>query len=143
MKKILMFTLILVLVVLSSLNCYAAIPQEGSSEASPLYVGTRSHNERFTISSRGQATMEAELAPLSTSTIDNVKVTFVIKNEDKVTIYNKSYDATWSNIEKAFNLTKYHDLELKGIYSLQVTYKCYKNDTLLETIKSNLIFKTY
>ena len=91
MKKII--TILFILLILFSLtsNCFAATFSDEGTEIEPYYVGTRSHTEIFNISSSGVATMNVALAPFSTTTIDEVKATLVIKNSSGTNVYNKTY----------------------------------------------------
>ncbi|MCI9639189.1 MAG: hypothetical protein HFE72_03515 [Emergencia sp.] len=144
MKKVVMVMLIFVIFLLSSMACFAADPTEREdSTVEPMYVATQSHSETFTISSNGLAKMDVALAPFSSTILDRVNVTLSIKNSSGTSIYNKSYDMTWSSIYARFKLTKECQLSKSGTYEFQATYKCYKNNSLIETIKSSKILKSY
>ncbi len=144
MKKIIMLVLVLAMFLLSSMACFAAVPTErDDSEIEPMYVATQSQSATFTISSKGLATMDVSLAPLSSTTIDKVNVTLSIKNSSGKSVFNKSYDMTWSSISMRFKLSKEYQLSQNGTYEFQATYKCYKNNSLIETIKSSSILKSY
>ena len=143
MKKIIFVTLILSIIFLSTANCFAAIFSENYTDSSPYYVGTRSHEEVFIISNSGQATMDVMLKPLNSSAIDKVMITLTIKNSSGTTVYNKSYDSAWSNVDGAYCVIKNYQLESAGRYTFQATYKCYKKNTLIETIKSEVISKSF
>lgn len=140
MKKVVAVTVVLIIFLLSATVCFAGAPSDGNS---PYYVGTQSHVEIFKISSGGEATMNTSLEPFSLDTVDSVNVTLVIKNSYGTKVYNKSYDMPWSTAYGSFKLIKEHQLTQKGIYEFQATYKCYKGSTLVETIKSNSILKSY
>ncbi len=143
MKKTI--TIMLLLLMLFSLtgNCFAATYSGGGTEEEPYYVGTKSHTEIFNISSSGVATMNVALVPLSATTIDEVEATLVIKNSSGTNAYNKTYNLPWNNLYESFKIIKEHQLSKKGTYSFRVTYRCYKNGLLVETIKSTSIFKNY
>lgn len=144
MKKIKMLVLILVMFLLSATICFAASSTEvENSIVQPMYVATQSHTETFTISTNGLAKMNVELAPFSKTTLDRVNVTLSIKSSSGTSIYNKSYDMTWNSVYARFKLTKEYQLHKNGTYEFQATYKCYKNNSLVETIKSNRFLKTY
>lgn len=144
MKKMVMTVFTVVMILLSSMNCFAAIPTErDDSVVEPMYVATQSQTAMFTISSKGLATMNVSLMPFNKSTLDKVNVTLNIKNSSGTSVYNKSYDMTWSNIYGSFKLTKEYQLSKSGTYEFQATYKCYKNNSLVETIKSTKILKSY
>ena len=58
-------------------------------------------------------------------------------------VYNKTYDATWSNVSKSYSTTKNYQLGKAGRYTFRATYKCYKNGSLLETIKCDPLYKSF
>lgn len=143
MRKMMTIIFVLLMVFLLTSNCYAATSSGGETEINPCYVGTKSHTEIFNISSSGVATMNVALAPFNTTTIDEVKATLVIKNSSGTNVYNKTYNLPWNSLYASFKVIKEYQLPEKGTYSFRVTYKCYKNGSLIETIKSSSIFKTY
>lgn len=144
MKKVVMTILILAMFLLSSMVCFAAAPTErDDSIVEPMYVATKSQTAIFTISSKGMATMNVSLIPFTKTSLDRVNVTLNIKNSSGTSVYNKSYDTSWSSISASFKLTKEYQLSKSGTYEFQATYKCYKNGSLIETIKSNSILKSY
>ena len=143
MKRIITIIFILLMLFSFTGNCFAATSAGGGTEIAPCYVATRSHTESFNISSSGVATMNVALAPFNTSTIDEVKATLVIKNSSGTNVYNKTHNLPWNSLYASFKTIKEHQLTKKGVYSFQVTYKCYKNGSLVETIKSTSILKSY
>lgn len=139
-----MLVLVLAMFLLSSMACFAAVPTErDDSEIEPMYVATHSQSATFKISSKGLATMNVSLIPFTKTSLDRVNVTLNIKNSSGASVYNKSYDTSWSSISASFKLTKEYRLSKSGTYEFQATYKCYKNGSLIETIKSNSILKSY
>lgn len=140
-EKIVMTILIFAMFLLSSMVCFAAVPTErDDSIVEPMYVATQSQIAIFTISSKGLATMNVSLIPFTKNSLDRVNVTLNIKNSSGTSVYNKSYDTSWSSISASFKLTKEYQLSKSETYEFQATYKCYKNGSLIETIKSE--FKT-
>lgn len=143
MKKVLIIAVLLMVLLLSTTVCYATSLWDENLEISPYYVGTQSHVQIFTISSSGLATMNVSLTPFNSTTIDAVKVTLVIKNSSGVKVYNKTHDMEWSSLYGSFKTVKDYQLSTKGVYEFQATYKCYKDGSLLETINSSSIVKSY
>lgn len=143
MKKIVTIVSLVLMILLSTTVCFAAISLDEVTDITPKYVGTQLHSENFSINSDGLATMNVSLKPLSTTTIDEVKVTLVIKNSLGTNVYNKTYDMEWSSLYGSFKTIKEYRLSANGVYEFQATYKCYKNNSLLETIKSSTILKSY
>lgn len=144
MKKFVMAITILVMVLGSTLGCFAAVPTDyDDSQVNPMYVATQSHAEIFKISSKGLAKMDVALTPFSKTTLDKVNVTFVIKNSAGTSVYNKTYDVPWSSLYAKFTIMKEYQLSKSDIYEFQATYRCYKNNSLVETIKSSKLLKSY
>ncbi len=144
MKRITTIILVLTMVLLSATASFAAEPTErDDSVATPMYVGTSSHSALFTISSTGLSKMSVSLSPFTTTTFDKVTVNLSIKNSSGTSVYNKTFSMPWSSIYARFKLEKEYQLSKKGTYEFQATYKCYKNNTLIETIKSGKQLKSY
>ena len=138
MKKVKIFVIVILAILISVNICFA-----DTTDISTNYVGTNSHSELFSINNNGLSTMNVALLPLSSSSIDEVKVTLVIKNASGTKVYNRSYNMPWNNLYGRYKLIKEYQLSNKGVYSFQATYKCYKNESLLEIIKSRNILKSY
>lgn len=138
MKK----TIGVVIVLLTVLIC-TNMSYGDALAAQPYYVGTKSHNELFNISDSGKATMNVALSPLSSASMNEVKVTLTIKNSSGTKVYNRTYNMPWNSVYGKYKLTKEYQLPNSGTYSFQATYKCYKNNTLLETINTKSIYKSY
>lgn len=141
LKRILQMFIIVVLVFSFTSSCFAAVPLDDS--VSPCYIGTDFANTSFKISSGGTATMRGALAPKNSTVIDKVTVQFVVKNSSGTSIYNKTYTATWNDVYAQYIVQKTYPMPSKGTYIMQATYRCYKNNSLIETIQSDKITKTY
>lgn len=134
MKKIIC-TVCMVIFILSSVStCFADIEDNDIQQIEPRFVGTFLHMERLSISSSGYATTTARLEPKSEDSIDEVKVTMTLKKIDGTLIRKKTYDAVWSQTYFEFQAADHKQLTDKGAYYLDVTYKCYKDGKLLETL---------
>lgn len=112
-------------------------------QITPNYVGTLNHITTFDIKNDGTAKMRGALTPKNKTVIDNVKVSFVIKDIIGNTVYNKTHTAVWSSLYGQYIADKSHDLSKRGTYTLKAKYMCYKNGTLLKSIYSKGITKTY
>ena len=142
MKKFFATALILLMLALSTANCFAAT-SSSNSEMSAQYVVTMLHVETFTISSGGMASMKGRLEPMDDTEVDQVKITLTLEDGAGTVVYNKTYDATWSNVSKSYSTTKNYQLGKAGRYTFRATYKCYKNGSLLETIKCDPLYKSF
>lgn len=101
------------------------------------YVGTYMHMETLQISSSGKATMKARLEPKTEDSIDEVVVTIKLKNPNGIVLHNETYDATWSSVAFQYQVTDSESVATRGKYTMSVTYKCYKDGSLLETISGS------
>lgn len=141
LKKITQMFLVILLILSFTASCFAAT---GSDDGiSPNYIGTDYATTTFKINTSGIATMRGGLSPKNSTVIDKVTMQFVIKNSSGTSVYNKTYTATWDSLYAQYIAEKTYQLSSKGTYTLQVTYRCYKNGALIETIRSATISKTY
>lgn len=145
MKRINRVFLIALLIMAFASSCFAATDSSDllGEPISPKYVGTHTIMTMFNIKNEGTATMRGALTPKNKTVIDNVKISFAIKDTAGNTIYNKTYTATWSDLYGQYIVEKSYDLKSKGTYTLKATYACYKNGVLVERINSTGIIKTY
>ena len=137
MKKAMIVICVLVLVLSSFSVGFAAEVDKVTEEETMRYVGTHAHIDTLTISSSGYATMLAELIPKTSSSIDEVVVTIKLKSPSGSYVYNKTLDATWSQTYFEYQVDAYKQLTTRGKYTMSVTYKCYKDGSLLETISGS------
>ena len=87
MKKFFATALILLMLALSTANCFAAT-SSSNSEMSPQYVVTMLHVETFTISSGGMASMKGRLEPMDDTEVDQVKITLTLEDGAGTVVYN-------------------------------------------------------
>lgn len=139
-KKLIIVWMCLTLLVSS--NCICANAQTDEN-IQPYFIVTQNTSETFSINSSGVASMTAALSPKDASKVDTVKVTFKIKNSNGVSVYNKTYTASWSSLFGEYNLYKTYQLSGRDAYMFNVVYKCYKNNTLIETITTDYIVDSY
>lgn len=136
MKCLIRLVSIILVVALSTSVCFATTNSALIENAKPYYVETQSITELFTINSTGKASMKAILVPISSSSIDEVKITLKIKDNLGVNVYSKTFSAEWNSLFGRYELFKNYQLPKKGTYNFQAIYKCYKNGSLVETINS-------
>ena len=134
MRKAIITVCILTLILSSFSMSFAANADEAREVGQLRYVGTHSHVETLSINSSGNASMLAALMPKSESSIDEVEVTIKLKHTDGTTVLNKTYDAEWSDTYFQFRVSDSKNLTKTGLYTMSVTYKCYKNGSLIETL---------
>lgn len=137
MRKTICIICIMVMVFSSFALCFADVIGSNVEQVSPRFVATFMHRETLTISSKGYATMTAQLQPKSATSMDEVKVTMTLKKTDGTLIRKKTYDAVWSETAFQFQVSDNKQLSDKGSYYVDMTYKCYKNGTLLETLNGS------
>lgn len=133
MKKVISLLLAVALMLGSCAMVFA-------SEIVPFYVGTARHAESLNISDSGSADFGADLVPKQETSFDRVTITLELVYEDNgSTVYkvvaNTKYNSSTASFRKS--VTDYR-LDDKGDYRLFVTYKCYKNGSLIETINMNV-----
>lgn len=151
MKKIMALFVVMLIVTLSIIPSFAGEYQQpgqiktadDSGSVRPLFTYVFTCLFSFTISSSGNATMEASLVPKDNNAIDKVEVTFVITDSSDNVIYNKTHTAAWSSLRAEYRLSKDYQLQQKGAYFLNVTMKCYKNEKLLETVNCGSKLASY
>lgn len=112
--------------------------------AEPAYVGTAVHVEKFTVASGGLSTAVAYTMPKNESSYDKVIINIKIaKATTGTVVYDKSFTTYYDSIRDWFRVSKDYQLPSKGTYSMDATYKCYKNGKLIETIKGATKISSY
>ena len=81
--------------------------------------------------------MAAYLRTKASGLIDKVKVTLRLEKIDGTLLRKKTYDAKWSEVAFEFQVEDNKQLIDKGAYYIDVTYKCYKDGKLLETLRGS------
>lgn len=134
MKKIICMICMAAIVFSTFSLSFADVADNSAEQVSPRFVGTFSHSEALSINSKGYATTVAYLRPKTRDSIDEVKTTITLKKIDGTLLRKKTYDAVWSEVAFEFQAVDYKQLTDKGSYYIDVTYKCYKDGKLLETL---------
>lgn len=137
MKKIVVVLSILMLI---SVSVYAEC-NEGIV-VNPDYIGANSYMNNFSIDNTGRATMDGKLYPKSSNVMDKVSISFRLINSSSETVFNTTVTVL-NKTNGAYCAVRTFNVENRGIYKLKVTYKCYKNGVLLETISTPYISKQY
>ncbi len=143
MKKRMTGMLLIIMLVVSSVSISYGQEKVGN-EIMPSYVTAVSYIADLSIDKNGLATFTAALKPKPTAPIDSIKATVVItrKNNGEET-HRQTYNLTYSNIRKRYDITKSCKLPAKGLYEMIVIFKCYDGSSLIETITSEKIMKSY
>ena len=140
MKKIIC-SIFMAMVMLASFSTCFADPAlstvRDEEQVSPRFVVTFSHSEGLLIDSKGYATMAAYLRPKASGLIDKVEVTLRLEKIDGTLLRKKTSDAKWSEVAFEFQVEDNKQLIDKGAYYIDVTYKCYKDGKLLETLRGS------
>lgn len=143
MKYIKTIIIITICLIMATSVCFAETRNIDKSTITPYYIVTQNTVESFSINTSGVASMTARLSPRVESDVDQVKITLTIKSSDGTNVYNKTFGAAWSDLYDAYRVNKTYQLQNKGNYTFNVTYKCYKNTTLIETIRTNYYIDAY
>ena len=110
----------------------------------PYYVGVNRHMEIFEISNTGEATMQATMKPITSTVFDNVNIKMeVIRTKDLSCVYVNDWNVSYNIVADAFNKSTMYNVPAEGGYYMKVTYKCYKNNVLIETITTETNPDTY
>ena len=110
----------------------------------PYYVGVNRHMEIFEISNTGEATMQATMKPITSTVFDNVNIKMeVIRTKDLSCVYVNDWNVSYNIVADAFNKSTMYNVPAEGGYYMKVTYKCYKNNVLIETITTETPPDTY
>lgn len=141
MKRVLQMGIILLVIVIFSANAFAAMKPTETAELNNIYV--KECDAKFDIASNGTATMKGLLTPKTSTAIDEVKVTFTIDKSSGSNVYNKTWNASWSDLFGGYKEEQEYQLPSKGTYILSTKFKCYKNGKLIETVYGDDVTKAY
>lgn len=141
MKKITSLILALLLVLSSFALCYAQSKPDTGID--PQYVGTCFHFEKFFVASNGNASYYAQLGFDGVVIFDKVEVEVQIKDSSERVIFSRLSNAPWDPPSEGYAINDTCQLSSKGIYSMTVKYKCYKNGALIETITADEVKAEY
>lgn len=90
-----------------------------------------SHDISFTI----KVNYSATIVPKSATVLDKVVMTFKVKNYvTKNTVHQETVTTYYNQAKNEFEAQSSCNVPAIGTYYLEVTYKCYKSGSLVETI---------
>lgn len=141
MRRFISLLLVIVMVLGTASLCYGQTAPVNPIE--PAYVGTGMHTESFKIVD-GVSTSTAYLVPKTETSFDKVTINIKIAKATTGTVYyNKTFTTYYNDVRGWFYVSKDYQLPSKGTYSMDATYKCYKNGSLIETVKGATVVKGY
>ena len=142
-RRIIIFALMVAFALSNILTAYGT---EWSDIAGirPLYGETATYFADFDIDSNGNMEIRGTLESLKLAATSQVcavvKITNVITGE---VVYNKTITMTYSKTQKRYVLDESYQLPEKGTHRMNLTYKCYAGNTLLESIQVPTQLKAY
>lgn len=144
MRRIIAFILMVAFALSNILTAYGAERGDAGSGIRPLYEGTATYFADFDIDSNGNIEIRGTLESLKLSATNQVcaviKITNVTTGE---VVYNKTITMTYSKRYKKYNLSEGFKLATKGMYQMNLTYKCYDGKRMLESIQVPGKLKAY
>ena len=136
MKKVLI-ALVLVVMVLASFTVSFA------HEITPFYIAT-SNNTAYLQIDDDEAGISVSLTPKTSTSLDKVNIRIkLINNTTKETVLDGSWNTYYNSTLHRFSKEVTQILTTEGTYYAEITYKCYKNNVLIETIESTTSFVAY
>lgn len=134
MRRVLTAMLMLLIIASSITAGYAAVVDDGES-LKPKYVGAADHSESIIKGMGLKVNYSGTIIPKNATVLDKVVMTFKVRNyvtdgianQETVTAY---YDETKNQFKGQGSCS----VPTIGTYYLEVTYKCYKNGSLVDTI---------
>ena len=134
MRRI-MAAMLMLLVIVSSITVGYAAEIEGGENLQPQHVGAANHSESITKGMGLKVNYSGTIVPKNATVLDKVVMTFKVRNyitdgianQETVTVY---YDETKNQFKGQGSCS----VPTIGTYYLEVTYKCYKNGSLIDTI---------
>lgn len=135
MRKLVIAIMMLVLLLSTAGIGYGQVIDDSIS---PCFVSVQFYSNSFDIDESGNATYSLVVHPLNREQLDQVKATVKIINKSTGAVsYNQTLNLPYVYLYDQFRISDSHTLTKSGIYEFQVTYKCYGDGVLLETISAN------
>ena len=135
MRKLVIAVVMMVLVLSSVSIGYGQVIDDSIS---PYYVSVSYYRNAFEIDSSGEARYSLAVKALNNEQLDQVIATVKIINKSTGAVsYNQTLNLPYVYLYDQFKISDSHTLTKSGIYEFQVTYKCYGDGVLLETITAN------
>lgn len=137
-KRMLMMTLILVVWVST---CYGAVPE---AENEPFSLTVFRYMSTFEIDSNGSASGTLTVRPHPDSGLDEVVAIFEVEYmDDGERVFRQSKSLAYNQSEQRYFGEVTFDVEDSGTYSMGITFYCYSEDRLIETIRADEMVRTY
>ncbi|MBQ6900298.1 MAG: hypothetical protein IJN72_05605 [Firmicutes bacterium] len=135
MRKLMVLSLMIIMVLSSASFGYGQVINDSIA---PCFVSVLYYSNSFDIDENGNATFSLMVYPLNRDLPDQVKATVKIINKSTGAVsYNQTLNLPYVYLYDQFRISDSHTLTQSGIYEFQVTYKCYGDGVLLETITAN------
>lgn len=142
MRKKICIVLAVLMVISTNICSFANDSSEQNIDM--YYIGTSSYSSSFSLVENNVAMAKTMLMPKSTTALDKVLITIKVTQiaTDKV-IYNQTKSTSYDRIFDRFEYSAQIKLPAKGRYQMTATFKCYKGEKLIETLKSDSRILTY
>lgn len=132
MRKIIVIGFLIMFVLSSISVCYGQV-NEGLMF--PKFVSVSKYSNYFNIDESGEASYTLYLSPKAKDGLDRVTANVKITNTQTSTVlYNETNTMEFSYLYTRFGISDSIKLSDKGSYKQNVTFRCYKNNRLIETI---------
>lgn len=134
MKRVAIALLMLVILISSGTVSYAAAIEDGGN-LELQYIGVFNHLEDLMEGLGWKLNMYAEVVPRNESVLDKVVMDMkVINYATGNSIHEEKFATYYDVVTDSFYAESSCTVSMPGTYYLDVTYKCYKNGSLIETI---------
>lgn len=140
MKRILFVVVLMLVFISSTVSVYAAVA--GGTEIDLQYIGTSSCVADIEKGLNRDVSFSGYLYPHEKGTFDTVVITLRVKNfASGSAVYDETFVTSYGILEGGFVSSDDCTVPTVGSYYLDVTFKCYKAGTLIETItlKSKMV----
>ena len=135
MRKLVIAVMMMILVISSAGIGYGQVTDD---VIAPCFVSVQYYSNSFDIDENGNASFSLIVYPLNRDLLDQVKATVKIINKSTGAVsYNQTLNLPYVYLYDQFRISDSHTLTKSGLYEFQVTYKCYGDGVLLETITAN------
>lgn len=135
MKKIIVILVLMIGAIVATGTGYGQVID---STLAPYFVSVSYYSNDFNIDTAGEASFSLIVRALNNDQLDQVTATVKIINKSTGAIsYNQTLNLPYSYLHDQFRTSGSYTLTKSGLYEFQVTFKCYGDGVLLETITAN------
>jgi len=135
MRRLLVVLLVMVIAFASISTAYGQVPD---MQITPFFVSVSRYVNSLEVDESGNADFTLKVKPFKKEQLTEVKAIVKIVNATTGVIsYNRTLNLPYSELYAQYKVSDSCILNRPGIYEFQVTYKCYGNGVLLETITAN------